>query len=539
MKSIRSKITILTASAVVIAIIVAALLGTLAIRSMGNSNAERTLRLLCETGQKNLDAYFDSIEQSVETVSSFADGDLKGLEESALQAHVDRTRDIFAKAANRTNGVLTYYYRIDPAVSDTVKGFWYTNLDGEGFTEHQVTDITLYDTEDTSSLVWFTVPKATGRAIWLPPYVTDNLDVLVLSYNVPVYWQGTFVGVIGIEIDYSTMAGLVDNIRPYTSGYAFINDSEGIIIYHPQMTQEELESENKKETPYGMLDESAIIHYTFNGVAKQASWLPLSNGMRLNVTVPVSEINEDWLRWIQEIVIALAVLLVFVVLAASLLSGHLTRPLRQLTKAAGEVNAGNYDVILENRTNDEVGILTGAFNKLISHLKGYIRNLNDLAYGDALTAVRNLGAFNLFLEDLKKDAGEGQELPPFAVCFFDCNDLKQINDQYGHDKGDLYLKSACATICRVFSHSPVFRIGGDEFAAILRRGAYNRRDELIAQFDQCCFDLCAVGKEPWERIRVARGMAVYDPEKDRSVEDVVHRADSLMYENKREQKKQR
>ena len=536
MKSIRSKITILTASAVVIAIIVAALLGTLAIRSMGNSNAERTLRLLCETGQKNLDAYFDSIEQSVETVSSFADGDLKGLEESALQAHVDRTRDIFARAANRTNGVLTYYYRIDPAVSDTVKGFWYTNLDGEGFTEHQVTDITLYDTEDTSALVWFTVPKATGRAIWLPPYVTDNLDVLVLSYNVPVYWQGTFVGVIGIEIDYSTMAGLVDNIRPYTSGYAFINDSEGIIIYHPQMTQEELESENKKETPYGMLDESAIIHYTFNGVAKQASWLPLSNGMRLNVTVPVSEINEDWLRWIQEIVIALAVLLVFVVLAASLLSGHLTRPLRELTRAAGEVNAGNYDVTLENRTNDEVGILTGAFNKLITHLKGYIRNLNDLAYGDALTAVRNLGAFNLFLQDLKKDAEEGTELPSFAVCFFDCNDLKQINDQYGHDKGDLYLKSACATICQVFSHSPVFRIGGDEFAAILRNREYKRRDELIAQFDQCCFDLCAIGKEPWEKIHVARGMAVYDPKKDKSVEDVVHRADSLMYENKREQK---
>ena len=169
-------------------------------------------------------------------VSSFADGELKGLEESALQAHVDRTRDIFARAANRTNGVLTYYYRIDPAVSDTVKGFWYTNLDGEGFTEHQVTDITLYDTEDTSALVWFTVPKATGKAIWLPPYVTDNLDVLVLSYNVPIYWQGTFVGVIGIEIDYSTMAGLVDNIRPYTSGYAFINDSEGIILFTTLLT---------------------------------------------------------------------------------------------------------------------------------------------------------------------------------------------------------------------------------------------------------------------------------------------------------------
>ena len=519
-----------------IAIIVAALLGTLAIRSMAEDNAERTLHLLCETGQKNLDAYFDSIEQSVGMVASFADSDLKNLEEEELRAHVDRTRDIFAKAANRTNGVLTYYYRIDPAVSDKVKGFRYTNLDGEGFAEHEVTDITLYDTEDTSALVWFTVPKASGRAVWLPPYITDNLDVLVLSYNVPVYWQGTFVGVIGIEIDYSTIAELVNNIRLYESGYAFINDPEGMIIYHPRMTREELEDENKRETPYGMLKESALIHYTFNGVDKQAVWLPLSTGNRLNVTVPVSEINEEWHRWIREILIVAPALFLLVILAASLFSGHITRPLRELTRAAGEVNAGNYDVTLENRTNDEVGILTGAFNKLITHLKGYIRNLNDLAYGDALTAVRNLGAFNLFLQDLKKDAEEGTELPSFAVCFFDCNDLKQINDQYGHDKGDLYLKSACATICQVFSHSPVFRIGGDEFAAILRNREYERRDELIAQFDQCCFDLCALGKEPWEKIRVARGMAVYDPKKDKSVEDVVHRADSLMYENKREQK---
>ena len=379
MRSIRTKITILTVSSVVIAIIVAALLGTLAIRSMADENAERTLHLLCETGQKNLDAYFDSIEQSVGMVASFADSDLKNLEEEELRAHVDRTRDIFAKAANRTNGVLTYYYRIDPAVSDKVKGFWYTNLDGEGFAEHEVTDITLYDTEDTSSLVWFTVPKATGRALWLPPYVTDNLDVLVLSYNVPIYLHDTFVGVIGIEIDYSTMADQVDHIRLYTNGYAFINDAEGIIIYHPRMTRQELEEENKRETPYGMLDESALIHYTFNGVAKQAVWLPLSNGMRLNVTAPLSEINEDWYKWIREILIILAVLLVLAALAASLLSGHITRPIRELTRAAGEVNAGNYDVVLESKTNDEAGILTKAFNKLITHLKGYIRDLNDLA----------------------------------------------------------------------------------------------------------------------------------------------------------------
>lgn len=536
MKSIRTKITFLTVGAVAAAMMIATFLGVLAIRSMAHSSAERTLRLLCETGQKNLNAYYDSVAQSAEIVSSFVGGDLEGLGDEALQAHVDRTRDIFAKTANRTNGVLTYYYRIDPTVSDTVKGFWYTNLDGEGFEEHEVTDITLYDTEDTSALVWFTVPKATGRAVWLRPYITDNLDVRVLSYNVPVYWQGTFVGVVGIEIDYSTMADLVDNIRPYDSGYAFINDAEGIIIYHPLMTEEELEDENRKETPYGMLEESALIRYTYNGVEKQAVWLPLSSGARLNVTVPLAEINEEWHNWIRNLLAVSAVLLLLVALAASAFSGHITRPLRELTRAAGEVNAGNYDVVLENRSKDEVGILTGAFSKLITHLKSYIRNLNDLAYGDALTSVRNAGAFSLFLKELKKGVKEGQELPPFAVCYFDCNDLKQINDAYGHEKGDLYLKTACATICQVFSHSPVFRVGGDEFAAILRNREYERREELLVQFDQCCYDLCAIGKEPWEKVKVARGMAVYNPRKDKDADDVVRRADHLMYKNKREQK---
>ncbi|MBP5727582.1 MAG: hypothetical protein J6Y48_10965 [Clostridia bacterium] len=95
MKSIRAKVTTLTVCAVAVAMTVATLLGALVIRSMAETNAERTLRLLCETGQKNLNAYYDSVAQSVEIVSSFVDGDLKGLEEEELLAHVDEAiRDV-------------------------------------------------------------------------------------------------------------------------------------------------------------------------------------------------------------------------------------------------------------------------------------------------------------------------------------------------------------------------------------------------------------------------------------------------------------
>ena len=166
MHSIKTKITAVTLCVIVIAMAAAAGLGGAAIRNIGTRSAEQTLLLLCETGEKNLDHYFESVAQSVEMVAAYTESDLSGLDDESLQAHLNRVSGFFRKLSYRTYGVLTYYYRIDPTVSENVKGFWYVNMDGEEFLPHEVTDITLYDTADTSNLVWYTVPKATGKAVW-------------------------------------------------------------------------------------------------------------------------------------------------------------------------------------------------------------------------------------------------------------------------------------------------------------------------------------------------------------------------------------
>lgn len=531
LRSIRTKITLLTVCAIIIAMIVSMAFGVVAIRNIGNSSSNQSLLLLCEVGEKNLDAYFESVEQSVEMVSAYVESDLDGLDDEKLQAHLDRVSDIFKKMTYKTNGILTYYYRIDPSVSTKAKGFWYVNQDDQGFQEHEVTDITQYDTNDTSQLVWFTVPKATGKSVWLPPYITDNLGARVISYNVPVYLQGKFVGVIGIEIDYSTMAEQVDNITLYDNGYAFINDAEGTIIYHPRMSVEEL-SENHPKVPDGLLSNDTFINYTYDGVEKQAVWLPLSNGMRLNVTVPVSEINASWQKWIFETVVIFGVLLVMFIALIMHFSEHITKPLRELTEVAKQVDRGNYDATLDYAGHDEVGILTRTFNNLVAHLKTYISDLNDLAYADALTSVHNKGAFDIYMKNLQERLQDSDDAPEFAVCIFDCNGLKAINDRYGHEKGDIYLKTACSLICEVFNRSPVFRIGGDEFAAVLLNADFDNREALIDLFDQDCAEKRQASEFAWEQVDVARGMAVYDPEDDGSADDTVRRADKLMYENK-------
>ena len=109
MHSIKTKLTAMTVCIVVIVMAIATVFGVKAIQDIGNHNAEQTLLLLCQTGQKDLDYYFQNVESSVKTVAAFVQSDLDGVEDEDLQAHIDRVSDVFQKLAYNTNGVLTYY----------------------------------------------------------------------------------------------------------------------------------------------------------------------------------------------------------------------------------------------------------------------------------------------------------------------------------------------------------------------------------------------------------------------------------------------
>jgi diguanylate cyclase (GGDEF)-like protein len=124
------------------------------------------------------------------------------------------------------------------------------------------------------------------------------------------------------------------------------------------------------------------------------------------------------------------------------------------------------------------------------------------------------------------------ETSPFAVAFFDLNGLKTINDTFGHAAGDAYIKSGCAHICTTFQHSPVYRVGGDEFAAILTGGDYENRAELKARFQA----ENGARHFPDEAV-TACGMSDYIPGEDSRFQDVLERADVDMYEDKKRLKK--
>ena len=532
MRSFRTKLTLLTVIVVVLAVTFVSATSVLFIRNNEQRKSDQLLLLLCETGEQNLDFYFNSVQKSVERVAAFAEADLTTTDDKALEKHIETVGKYFDEIASKTNGVLTYYYRIDPEVSKKVKGFWYTDLNGEGFVEHKVTDITLYDTKDTTKLVWFTVPKQAGKAIWIPPYITDNLNKRVISYNVPIYCDGVFLGVAGIEIDYSIMAEQIDSIRLYSNGYAFLSDSDGNLFYHPHIDVTKLTKETMPSIPEGLVSDSTFITYTFENTEKVGAWLPLSNGMRLVVSTPVSEAEGDWQKLLVNMLIISIEVIAIAALFTMFYTKRLAKPLKELTRAAEQVDAGNFDYDLTYDGNDEIGALTRTFKTLSNNMKAHISDLNSKIFVDALTSVSNKAAYSAAFAQLQQQINDDPSGTAFSIGIFDCNKLKKINDSFGHDKGDIYLKTASKAISSSFRNCPVFRIGGDEFAVILEKDNYLNREVLINQFYEYKARINASAENKWEQVDVALGFADYDYENDHTVEDVSRRADRRMYENK-------
>ena len=152
------------------------------------------------------------------------------------------------------------------------------------------------------------------------------------------------------------------------------------------------------------------------------------------------------------------------------------------------------------------------------------------AYRDELTGVKSKHAYSEMEESFNRRIIDGL-ISDFAVIVCDVNGLKYINDTLGHHAGDEYIKKACTMICKRFKHSPVFRTGGDEFVVVLENDDFNDRLMLMKEFNTQAEQNAQTGD-----IVIASGVSDFIPGTDISFQQVFERADSIMYERKKELK---
>ena len=148
------------------------------------------------------------------------------------------------------------------------------------------------------------------------------------------------------------------------------------------------------------------------------------------------------------------------------------------------------------------------------------------AYTDPLTGVKSKNAYALQENQIEAEIADGT-VDAFSVIVCDVNGLKKINDTLGHKAGDEYIRAACRMLCEYFKHSPVFRIGGDEFVVLLQGRDFEARHEILRRFNEKVEQ--HIGSD---KVVASLGLSDYDAETDASFHEVFKRADGLMYERK-------
>lgn len=235
------------------------------------------------------------------------------------------------------------------------------------------------------------------------------------------------------------------------------------------------------------------------------------------------------------IIVALLSLLV----GGAIVTAIVTRSQRQIQSIHGQLNELESALMKEMGSSpieeeaSQTGDDTASIDALGKHiqivqdeLKTQIAQVHGQAYQDGLTGVKSTHAYLEKEKAVEKQLTEGT-LTEFAIVVCDVNGLKQVNDTLGHKAGDELIRRACQMVCDIFAHSPVYRVGGDEFTVFLTGRDYEHRRRLMEELHKLSSDHIAT-----KDAIVSGGMAEFIPGRDTRISDVFKRADEAMYAEK-------
>lgn len=160
----------------------------------------------------------------------------------------------------------------------------------------------------------------------------------------------------------------------------------------------------------------------------------------------------------------------------------------------------------------------------VSAEREYLKDLRDAAYTDKLTKLHNR---RHGMETLQKWIGDGES---FVLCFADIDNLKSVNDRYGHAEGDRYITRVAGALGDFAPEAVICRIGGDEFMLLVPGWS---PEEAQARFEELRRCISKRGASEAYEQSVSYGVIPVGADNAHSASELLGAADEKMYEYKR------
>ena len=389
--TITKKISIMAAACTTIASIAVGTLSILNANSALDSDADRIMETAQSSISSDINSYLSKIEQSVDTLAETAMSDLDDFEafktDSAyVDAYTDKLEQLLLSSAGNTDGAICAYIRYNPDFTEPTSGLFMTrNSTDEAFQSVTPTDFSTYDKTDIAHVGWYYTPVNNGGPTWMNPYLNENVGIYMISYVVPLFRDGVNAGIVGMDIDFTTVQDLAEASDTYKTGMPIITDSDGNVIYGRDMTfgtslAEYCSSDSlTSAVASGQYDEPIVC--SINGTKRKAVFSTIDNGMDLIFTAESSELSEQTGKMVMYMLSAVIFVAAVTAAVAITVSIKMTRSLRDINRAAQKVAAGELDVTVKAASKDDIGVLADSLGQTTDQLRnysGYISELSDV-----------------------------------------------------------------------------------------------------------------------------------------------------------------
>ncbi|ABU60253.1 histidine kinase [Roseiflexus castenholzii] len=275
------------------------------------------------------------------------------------------------------------------------------------------------------------------KTVWLPPYLDDAGQGLLVSADTPIYYGDEFQGFIGIDVSLTRLIERLSQLKPTPGSFAFLLDSEGRLIAVPDGRAAALANRPlsaQEQAANGLLGAALTELNTELALALQAAQPPdaleislngqpvivtrasLPNlGWTLSIVVPLAEVtaeSQSVARAIEADAIAtvrntLLIMALFFIGAAAvtlwLSQRFLARPMTDMLSGVRAITAGNLDVSVPVTSNDELGELAASFNQMTDELN---RRTRELAQTSAELQLKETQVKMAALEERQRLARE-------------------------------------------------------------------------------------------------------------------------------------
>ncbi|MBR7095204.1 MAG: EAL domain-containing protein [Clostridia bacterium] len=545
-KSIQSKIVLLLLVSVILSASVVGMVCIIKTSAILRVTAEDNMILICNRGAEGINIKLEKIEEQVTTMRHYAETAFnsttlvgEGAEAEAARQHfIAEFQTVAKNHASSAEGIIGIFAIFDFNAMEISApyGFSYLVAGHGAFTEQPLSE--LYGKPSFSS--WYGQPVQKERALWLEkaPHPSGTYES---AYVAPILLaNGTCIGVVGVSCESTFLEKASHDFHGFESGFAFLLNSDNSVLYHPEINS--MTGTLAPRPEFHVIEENeraeesdvSLYSYRHEGDSRYLSYTVLRNGKKLCISASQSEIYEWQSGLVLSCLTIVASVVALALLAAILFAKRLTQPIKTLNLAARDMLEGNLETELIPTTADEIGELTRILNRARERIKYQLSDLYNEAHHDGLTGVLNKTAFRDTerLMDRHIDYGNAS----FAVAILDVNRLKVTNDFFGHAAGDELLRAVANHLKAAFDPQSIFRIGGDEFALVL---CGNDSAKDIAAVERCAAKIPTLHLTTYPDVSVscAIGVTAYDKVLDNCFNDVLLRADRLMYSNKGESKR--